>query len=48
VPDKYIVIFDTVTLVQAVINPKGPAGKCLFLKIVSPNDFLHVMEQEKP
>lgn len=27
--DKYLVIFDTVTLVQSLINPKGPAGKCL-------------------
>lgn len=26
--DKYLVIFDTVTLVQSLINPKGPAGKC--------------------
>lgn len=28
-PDKYLVIFDTVTLVQSTINPKGPARKCL-------------------
>ena len=26
--DKYLVIFDTVTLAQSLINPKGPAGKC--------------------
>jgi len=29
VPDKYLVIFDTVTLVQSAINPKGAARKCL-------------------
>ena len=28
-PDKYLVIFDTVTLVQSTINPKGVARKCL-------------------
>lgn len=28
-PDKYLVIFDTVALVQSAINPKGPARKCL-------------------
>lgn len=28
-PDKYLVIFDTVTLVQSTINPNGAAGKCL-------------------
>ena len=27
--DRYLVIFDTVALVQSTINPKGPAGKCL-------------------
>lgn len=26
---KYLVIFDTVAIVQSVINPKGAAGKCL-------------------
>lgn len=26
---RYLVIFDTVALVQSVINPKGAAGKCL-------------------
>ncbi len=26
--DKYLVIFDTVALVQSLLNPKGPAGKC--------------------
>lgn len=26
---KYLVVFDTVTLVQSAINPKGPARKCL-------------------
>lgn len=28
-PDKYAVIFDTVTLVQSTINPNSAAGKCL-------------------
>ncbi len=28
-PDKYLVIFDTVALVQSAINPNGAAGKCL-------------------
>ena len=27
--NKYLVIFDTVTLVQSTINPQGPARKCL-------------------
>jgi putative PIN family toxin of toxin-antitoxin system len=26
---RYLVIFDTVAIVQSVINPKGAAGKCL-------------------
>ena len=26
--EKYLVVFDTVTLVQSLINPDGPAGKC--------------------
>lgn len=26
---RYLVIFDTVALVQSVINPRGAAGKCL-------------------
>jgi predicted nucleic acid-binding protein len=29
VPDKYLVILDTVALVQSAINPNGAAGKCL-------------------
>lgn len=28
-PNKYLVIFDTVALVQSAINPQGAAGKCL-------------------
>lgn len=28
-PDKYLVIFDTVMLVQSTISPQGPARKCL-------------------
>lgn len=28
-PDKYVVIFDTVALVQSTINPNNAAGKCL-------------------
>jgi uncharacterized protein len=28
VAEKYLVIFDTVTLVQSLINPNGPAAKC--------------------
>lgn len=28
-PDKYVVIFDTVALVQSTINPNSVAGKCL-------------------
>lgn len=28
-PDRYVVVFDTSTLVQGLINPKGAAGKCL-------------------
>lgn len=28
-PDKYVVIFDTVALVQSTINPNSAAGKCL-------------------
>lgn len=27
--DRYLVIFDTVVLVQSAINPDGAAGKCL-------------------
>lgn len=26
--DRYLVIFDTVVIVQSTINPKGAAGKC--------------------
>ncbi|MFN0124233.1 MAG: putative toxin-antitoxin system toxin component, PIN family [Blastocatellia bacterium] len=26
---RYLVVFDTVAIVQGVINPKGAAGKCL-------------------
>ncbi|HMX30109.1 MAG TPA: PIN domain-containing protein, partial [Blastocatellia bacterium] len=26
---RYLVIFDTVTILQGVINPAGAAGKCL-------------------
>jgi putative PIN family toxin of toxin-antitoxin system len=29
VTDRYLVIFDTVVLVQSAINPDGAAGKCL-------------------
>ncbi len=28
-PDKYLVIFDTVALVQSTINPHSSAGQCL-------------------
>lgn len=28
-PDKYVVIFDTVALVQSTINPNSAAAKCL-------------------
>jgi putative PIN family toxin of toxin-antitoxin system len=28
VPDRYVVVFDTSTIVQGLINPKGAAGKC--------------------
>lgn len=28
-PGKYLVVFDTVALVQSTISPNGPAAKCL-------------------